>query len=166
MTGHTEAGLADLRHAVKLDPLNAISSPLLGFGSYLAHRYEEAHAANAEAISLDPEMLRAYEYMGLTDYQLGNLEAARAICEARPNYWGTQWCLALTYQKLGRHADAQAAVAKIQAMQGDTAAYQYATIYAQWGDIPKALEWLESAMRLRDPGFRFSKTDPLDGSAA
>jgi len=46
-------------------------------------------------------------------------------------------------------------------MQGDTAAYQYSTIYAQWGDIPKALEWLESAMRLRDPGLSLLKSDPL-----
>ncbi len=161
MAGRTEAGLADLRRAATLDPLNALTHHLLGFGLYLAHRYEEARASNAEAIRLDPELLRAYEYSGLTDYQLGNLAAARATCEARPNYWGTQWCLALTYQKLGRHADAQAAVAKIQAMQGDTAAYQYSTIYAQWGDTPKALEWLETAMRLRDPGLSLLKCDPL-----
>jgi TolB-like protein len=161
MTGRTDAGLADLRRAVTLDPLNATTHHLLGFGSYLAHRYEEARAANAEAISLDPDLLRAYEYRGLTDYQLGDLAAARATCEARPDYWGTQWCLALVYQKLGRHADAQAAVAKIEAAQGDTAAYQYSTVYAQWGDTPKALEWLESAMRLRDPGLSLLKTDPL-----
>jgi TolB-like protein/Tfp pilus assembly protein PilF len=161
MTGRTEAGVADLRRAVTLDPLNALTHHLLGFGLYLAHRYEEARPANAEAISLDPDLLRAYEYSGLTDYQLGNLAGARATCEARPNYWGTQWCLALTYEKLGRHADAQAAVAKIQAMQGDTTAYQYSTIYAQWGDTPKALEWLESAMRLRDPGLSLLRTDPL-----
>jgi hypothetical protein len=26
-------------------------------------------------------------------------------------------------------------------------------MYAQWGDIPRALEWLETAFRLRDPGL-------------
>jgi TolB-like protein/Tfp pilus assembly protein PilF len=161
MTGRTESGIADLQHAIKLDPLNANSYHVLGFGSYLAHRYEDARSANAEAISLDPELLRAYQYVGLSDYQLGKFEAARATCEARPNYWGTQWCLALTYEKLGRHIDAQGAVSKIQAMNGDTAAYQYAAIYAQWGDTSKALEWLETAMRLRDPGFSYIRTDPL-----
>ena len=161
MTGRTEAGIADLRRAVTLDPLSALTHHLLGFGLYMAHRYEQARAANVEAISLDPELLRAYEFLGLTDYQLGNFEEARVNCEARPNYWGTQWCLALTYQKLGRHADAQAAVAKIEAMQGDTTAYQYSTIYAQWGDTAKALEWLETAMRLRDPGLSLLRTDPL-----
>ena len=161
MAGRIEAGLADLRRAVTLDPLNALTHHLLGFGLYLAHHFEAARASNAEAISLDPELLRAYEYSGLTDYQLGNFAGARAICETRPNGWGTQWCLALAYQKLGQPADARAALAKIHAMQGDTAAYQYSTIYAQWGDTPKALEWLETAMRLRDPGLSLLRTDPL-----
>jgi len=44
---------------------------------------------------------------------------------------------------------------------GDAGAYEYATIYAQWGDRAKALEWLALAVRLRDPGLLVLKTDPL-----
>ena len=65
------------------------------------------------------------------------------------------------YHKLGRHADAEAELAKIKATLGQAGAYQYATIYAQWGKHPKALEWLDTAMRLRDPGLELLKTDPL-----
>ena len=67
----------------------------------------------------------------------------------------------MIYDKLGRHADAEAVLSKLKAAQGDDAAYQYATIYAQWGQRPKALEWLETALRLRDPGLESLKTDPL-----
>ena len=67
----------------------------------------------------------------------------------------------MVYDKLGRHADAEAVLAKFKAALGDVAAYQYATIYAQWGNTPKALEWLDIAMRLRDPGLVYLKTDPL-----
>ena len=73
----------------------------------------------------------------------------------------SQQCLAVIYDKLGRHADAEAELAKMKAALGDAAAYQYATIYAQWGNRPKALEWLETALRLRDPGLVDLKTDPL-----
>ena len=159
--GDTEAGIADLKHAVTLDPLNANAHRVLGRGLYLAHRYEEARTASAEAISLDPEQGRAYEFIGLAEYQLGDFEGARKTCEARPDNWGTQWCLALTYQKLGRQTDAQGALAKMQVVQGDTNAFQYSTIYAQWGDIPKALDWLENAMRVRDPGLVWLRADPL-----
>jgi hypothetical protein len=65
------------------------------------------------------------------------------------------------YEKLGRHTDAEAELAKLKAENGDTEAYQYATIYAQWGITPKALDWLDTAMRVRDPGLRWLKTEPL-----
>ena len=37
----------------------------------------------------------------------------------------------------------------------------YAVVSAQWGDTPKALEWLETALRLRTPGLEGLKTYPL-----
>jgi len=49
----------------------------------------------------------------------------------------------------------------MMARQADQWAYRYATTYAQWGDRPEALEWLDTAMRLRDAGIEHLKTDPL-----
>jgi hypothetical protein len=65
------------------------------------------------------------------------------------------------YGKLRRHAEAEAEVAKLRATNGDSAAYQYVTIYAQWGDRSKALQWLETAMRLLDPGLANLRVEPL-----
>jgi tetratricopeptide (TPR) repeat protein len=67
----------------------------------------------------------------------------------------------VTYEKLGRHADAEAALKKFQAAFGDAAAYQSATIYAQWGNADKALEWLGRGVRLPDAGVVYVKVDPL-----
>jgi TolB-like protein len=74
---------------------------------------------------------------------------------------GFHLCLALSYHKLGRQAEAEAALARFKALQGDAGAYGYATIYAQWGDTREALTWLETALRLRDPQLVSLKTDPL-----
>ena len=89
------------------------------------------------------------------------------ICRARAPHarrsrttGSSQQCLAVIYDKLGRHADAEAVLSKMKAALGDTAAYQYATIYAQWGNRAKALEWLETALRLRDPGLVVSEDRP------
>jgi TolB-like protein/Flp pilus assembly protein TadD len=159
--GRFEQGLGDLRRAVALDPLNAGSHFLLGRGLYWSRRYAEALAALDEATALDAGYVAVYQYRGLANYGLGNFEKARAACEPKPEYWGAQWCLAVAYEKLGRRADAHASLAKLRELQGNSAAYQYATIYAQWGDTPKALEWLETALRLRDPGVTLLKDDPL-----
>ena len=159
--GHFDAGLAAARRAVVLDPLARQSHGALGQALSAARRYEEAVAAFAEVISLAPDFKSAYAQRGLAYYALGDLKSARASCETKPDYWGNQQCLAVIYDKLGRHADAEAVLAKLKAENGDDTAYQYATIYAQWGNRAKALEWLETALRLRDPGLVELKTEPL-----
>jgi TolB-like protein len=159
--GHFDAGVAAARRAVVLDPLARASHSVLGRTLYVAHRYEEAVAALAEVISLDPDYKDTYAFRGFAYYGLGDLQRARASCETQPDYWGNQYCLAVTYDRLGRHADAEAELAKMKAVVGDTAAYQYATIYAQWGNRAQALEWLETALRVRDPGLELLKTDAL-----
>jgi TolB-like protein/tetratricopeptide (TPR) repeat protein len=159
--GHFDAAIAAERRAVTLDPLAVRSRSGLGQVLYAARRYGEAASAFAETLSLNPEYKQAYGDRGLALLGLADLVGARASCESKRDDWGSQQCLAVVYYELGRHADAQAELAKIKASLGDASAYQYATIYAQWGDRAQALEWLDTAMRLRDPGLQYLKTDPL-----
>jgi TolB-like protein/Flp pilus assembly protein TadD len=159
--GRFDAGIASARRAVLLDPLNHSAHQGLGTTLRVSRRNNEAIAAYGDSLSLDPENPRVLSMRGLTDYELGNLQNARASCEIKPDYWVSQLCLALTYDKLGGKVDAQTVLARMRASNGDDAAYQYSEIYAQWGNIPKALEWLEVAMRLHDPGLADLKTDSL-----
>ena len=159
--GHFDAGIAAARRAVVLDPLARPAHTALGRVLYAARRYAETVTVFAEGISLQPDYTTSYGWRGFAYYGLGDLERARASCETKPDHWVSLQCLAVIYEKLGRHADAEAELAKMKADGGDTFAYQYATIYAQWGDRAKALEWLETAWRLRDPGLENLKTDPL-----
>jgi TolB-like protein/lipoprotein NlpI len=159
--GHFDTAIAAARRALILDPLARASHSLLGRALYVTRRYEEAAGAFAEAVSIAPDFKATYAERGLAFYGLGDLERARVSCEAKPDYWFTHPCLAVIYDKLGRHAEAQAELSKLTAAVSDAAAYQYATIYAQWGNRAKALEWLETALRQRDGGSIYLKTDPL-----
>jgi tetratricopeptide (TPR) repeat protein len=158
--GRIEPGLTALHRAVVLDPMNPLSHAALMMGLYYSRRYQEAIPAAAEVITLNSDFQWAYEYRGLADYGLGDLERARASCEAKPDDLG-RVCLAVTYEKLGRRADAEAQLAKYKARSGDSGAYQYARIYAQWGNVRKALKWLDTAIRLRNSDLENLKTDPL-----
>jgi serine/threonine-protein kinase len=158
--GHTEPGLTALHRAVVLDPMNPLSHAALMMGLYYSRRYQEAIVAAAEVITLNSDFQWAYGYRGLAHYGLDDLERARASCEAKPDDFG-RVCLAVTYEKLGRHADAEAQLAKYKARSGDSEAYEYARIYAQWGNVPKALEWLDTAIRLRNSDLESLKSDPL-----
>jgi tetratricopeptide (TPR) repeat protein len=166
--GHSDSGLTANRRAVVLDPLNPNSHSHLA-GAWLAlRRYPEALAAikDAEALtSTNPGYWLGL--IGTVYYLLGDFASARSTCEQnRDNPVSreitlSQVCFALAYDKLGRHGDAEAELKKYQAASGDIGTYTYAQIYAQWGNRPKALEWLDSAMRWRDPALVHLKTDPL-----
>jgi TolB-like protein/cytochrome c-type biogenesis protein CcmH/NrfG len=159
LVGRSEAGIAAARRAVMLDPLNRDCHIELGEALYSGRQYKEALGAFQDALTLDPDAL--VEVRGLVYYALGDFERARASCESKSGYRWTQVCLPVVYDKLGRHTDAEAALAKYQRSSGDADAYQYAEIYAQWGNSSKALEWLETALRLRDGGLIELKADPL-----
>jgi TolB-like protein/tetratricopeptide (TPR) repeat protein len=160
--GHSDTAISGARHGVALDPLNPLSHRALGDTLRYARRYDEAIAAYQASIAADPEhSAETYALRGLSYYLAGNLSSAQSSCEVMPDAFRNRVCRAVIYDKLGRHADAAAVVAKIMQGGGDAAAYQYAEIFAQWGDRKAALDWLEKAMRLRDPGLIYTKTDPL-----
>jgi TolB-like protein/Flp pilus assembly protein TadD len=163
--GRADAGVAAARHAVALDPLNFSAHAQLGGTLRYARRYDEAIAAYQEALVLNPGHALTSAHVGLSYYALGNFQNAGSSCEiasyAQAGGGDGLVCLALTYDKLGRHADAEGVVAKMRASAGDAAAYQYAEIYAQWGNTANALDWLETAMRLHDSGLGTLKVDPL-----
>jgi TolB-like protein/cytochrome c-type biogenesis protein CcmH/NrfG len=158
--GRTEEGLAAVRQAIQLDPLSAGPRGFYGYALYLARHYEEAVATYDRALSAtdDPE---DFPSRGLVYYALGNLEAARHSCAGNSGDVDTAVCLSVTYHKLGRLSDAKSTLEKFRKLRGDADAYAYAEIYAQWGDFPRSLEWLEKALRLRDTGLILLKTDPL-----
>jgi TolB-like protein len=160
--GRSDFGLTSLRRAVVLDPLNVNTYGFLSDGLLYLRRYEESIAVANNAKALDPDERWFEASIGLDYYLLGDFQAARAHCEGNGEKdEAAQFCLAVTYDKLGRHADAEAMLAKIRARIGDSGAMRYSGIYAQWGNTIKALEWLDTAMRPRDPALVWLKLDPF-----
>jgi eukaryotic-like serine/threonine-protein kinase len=160
MMGNQEAGIAAMRRALLLDPLNLGIHQALGDVLDYARQYNRAISAYQNALALDPNNSNAYASLGLAYYGLGNLQAARASCERNPDFWYSHVCLAMVYDKLGSHTDAETQLAKLRTLGGDGATYQYAEIYAQWGEIPKALAYLEAALEARDSSLLELKADP------
>jgi TolB-like protein len=158
--GHTAAAVAAARRAVNLDPLNFHVYRTAGIAFLLVRQYPDAVAAFRTAISLQPDWMRNYALLGRPQYLLGDFEAARASCEvALPDALG-QMCLAVVYRKLGRQADAEAMLQRVRTSVGDDGAFDFACIYAQWGDTRQALHWLEIALRRRDSGLAGLKAEP------
>jgi Flp pilus assembly protein TadD len=161
--GRTDAGIAAARRATVLDPLNGQSHSFLSTALWFARQYNEALAAYRDALALAPNDPGLPPVGAVVYYALGDFETMRTVCEGdkQADIQHYQVCLALAYHKLGRQTDAASALARFKASEGNAGAYGYAMIYAQWGNTPKALEWLETALRLRDPELINLKTEPL-----
>ncbi|MBV8146893.1 MAG: TIR domain-containing protein [Gammaproteobacteria bacterium] len=160
--GRADAGIAFARRSVVADPLSTLSYRALGDALYYSRRYGEATAAYQSAIDLDPEHASHFYYLrGRSYYSAGNLPEARASCEVKPEYWYSWVCQAIVYRKLGRREPASAALKRAMDQGADAGGYQYAEIYAQWGDTKSALDWVEKAMRLRDTGLSGLRVDPF-----
>jgi serine/threonine-protein kinase len=149
------------RHAVELDPLDGLTHANLASIYRWARRNREALESYNRALELDPALSSVIIGRGFSYYFLGNYEAAGAACDTSSPGWQEYTCLAMVYYKLGRQADAQAQLDLLRKKFGETAEYQYADIFAQWGDVPRALDALERAVALRDGGLVYTKEDPL-----
>jgi serine/threonine-protein kinase len=161
--GQTQSGLAAVLRSVALDPLNFYSHFLLGQALTNARRLDEAIGAYKDAIAVAPsDELRglAHSFLAFTYYSNGDLPNAAATCELAEEL-NKPLCLAMVYDKLGRHADAETTFKPYQAYWGDAGAMFYTAVYAQWGQTVHALDWLEAAMRNRDPYLVQLRMDPL-----
>jgi TolB-like protein/Tfp pilus assembly protein PilF len=163
LMGQTDAGLAAAQRAVALDPLNSNNHFALGGALVLARRPREAIAVFTHARALTPNDVFATSWLGAAYRALGDLQSARAAFESiqGTNTFNKLFGLAMTYDKLGRHTDAEAMLTQLRASGGDDAAVFYSEIYTQWGDTTRALGWLETAMRRQDPYLEYVKVNPL-----
>jgi TolB-like protein len=160
LIGRSEAGLAAAHRLLVLDPLNSMNHFGLGVSLAFARRYGEAITAFKNAKALAPEDVSVNMWLGITYYLSGDFQSARTACERAGDVNGP-WCLAMIYDKLGRHTEAEAMLAKVRSIAGDRFAEGYADIYAQWGDTVRALDWLDKAMRNRDPYLAYTKVNPF-----
>jgi tetratricopeptide (TPR) repeat protein len=161
--GRDDAAVTNARRAVVLDPVNAGAYRILGLVMLYTHRYADAIAAYDRALSINPQAVQAAANRGLALLALGEATAARESCARPPLDWLSHLCLAIVWHKLAREADAHQELAALRAMAADATdlAYQYAEVYAQWGDTEAALKWLQTAYGARDPGLLQLKVDFL-----
>jgi TolB-like protein/DNA-binding winged helix-turn-helix (wHTH) protein len=157
---HPDRALPIAQLLVTLDPLNPQSYDGLARAFYYARRYDQAAAALGHAASLrGGASVLEDDLRGMIALMRGDPATTVAICGGGRN-WHENVALAIAYHQLGRPQDAAAQAAQLHAVLGDAGAYQYAEIAAQWGNAEEALNWLETALRLRDPGLTRINTDP------
>lgn len=150
-----------IARSATLDPLNARTFRSSGDVRLVAGDNAGAIQQYRLAISLNPTLSGIHSLMGFAQLILGDIDAATQSFEREKSPPRRLPGLAIIAHKRGNHAAAQAAFNELVAEMGDKSLYQYAQIYAQWGEHNQALDALEKAWTLRDGGFLMMYSDPL-----
>ncbi|HEX4157698.1 MAG TPA: winged helix-turn-helix domain-containing protein [Rhizomicrobium sp.] len=162
--GRRSSAVAAAQDAAQLDPLSA--------GAYLdlvsvltwARRPDDALTALHHAEQLGFVGLRDINQRAQVALQKRDYAEVRQTCSGMRD-WIQDYYLAIADHALGYQGEVRKALAKFQSLNGNDSAFDYAAIYAQWGDTQNSLRWLETAYRLHDDGLIDMKTywllDPI-----
>lgn len=157
--------MEQIERARDLDPLDPLLQMLYGGVLTIVHRYDDAIAQYRESLQQSPSNTAAQWLLWLTLHHKG--DHAAALVEARN--WAEaesdqQIAAALDvgYRQAG-YAGAMRAVAETlvaRSRTGYVGPWNIAIWYAAAGDNDRALDWLERAFEVRDPGMPYLAVHP------
>jgi TolB-like protein/DNA-binding winged helix-turn-helix (wHTH) protein len=123
-------------------------------------RYEEAHAALAKAMDINPNQISMIHEVGGEVYLAqGRAQQALAEMEKEPPGLFHDLGVALAYNALGQRQESGTALARMISQHSNDGAYQIAQVYAYRGEVEQAFQWLDRAHAQHDPGLMWFKTD-------
>ena len=149
------------QRAATLDPLNARTFRSQGDIRYNVGDNAGAIVAYRKAIALNPTLAGLHSSMGFAQLMAGADDDARASFLKERSAVRRLPGLAILAHRAGDQKAAKAALADLIKEYGDKSHYQYAQVYAQWGDMANALASLQAAWELRDGGIMLMYADPL-----
>jgi TolB-like protein/Tfp pilus assembly protein PilF len=159
--GEFEAANAAILQSSALDPLNPRTFRSIGDINYGARRYDEAIAAYSKALELNPKLSGAKASIGFALFAQGRVDEAATYFAEEPSKIRKLTGQALVANRLGKRPEAERILAEMIAEYGDESEYQYAQVYAQWGEQAKALVALQRARSHDDSGLVMMQNDPL-----
>jgi len=159
---HPEEGLSALKAALNLDPLSLEVLTSLGIAELQLGNCGETKKLAARALEIEPDFGRV---RGTVGYCLlihgGDTAEALEWLDKEPVGFLRRTGKAIALHRVGRQTEAEQQLQQMVDDYGDTAAYQYAQVYAQWGQTNSALDWLQKALDIHDPGIIGIKFDHL-----
>ncbi|MDX1480548.1 MAG: hypothetical protein R3315_02670 [Woeseiaceae bacterium] len=154
--------VATIEKAGSLDPLALDVMRRKSFINFKAGDCEAAEEVRQRALEIEPAIGRFHYYSAMCIFETrGDVAAAMALAEQEPLGWARYTALAILHDAAGDRAEAQANLDAMVAQYGEAASFQYGQVYAQWGDTGKALDALETSVRIRDPGIIQAGDDRL-----
>jgi DNA-binding winged helix-turn-helix (wHTH) protein/tetratricopeptide (TPR) repeat protein len=165
--GRHDDALREILRAQELDPLSLPIATGIGRFLYFAGRYREALLACRKAVEMDAAFAGAHLDLGMIYEQLRRFdEAVSEFTQALELSGGSQLALVHlghAYAVSGRLAEAERVLAELRELSNSSyvAPFDWAVLYAGFGDRARALACLEAAYAERSSSLVLLKVEPL-----
>ncbi len=153
--GKTEEAFSEYQLVVQQDPLDLRAQLALASAYARRGRYDEAGKILDEVQQKDPSRPVLQWYKGTLNLRQGLYQAALEEYSKEIFDFLKFTGQAISYHHLQQKDESVAALQTLISTTGESASYQIAMVYAQWGDADNAMTWLERGYAIRDPGLQY-----------
>jgi len=160
--GDIDAAVDRMTRAVAADPMNANRYADLSWAYQVQGRFDLAKACDRRIVELDPGDDSQYGSEALVELGLGHPEQALAALDRDPDEKrrATNTIRISVLDALGRHAEADALLATLEANHAQDMPYDLAEVHARRGQIDKAFAGIERSYARHDWRVMAVKVDP------
>jgi tetratricopeptide (TPR) repeat protein len=163
--GRYEESYAEVRRALRLEPLSSTFNAFLAVIYLYARRYDQAIEQCQKALELDPNSASAWGFLGWAQScKLRHEDAIaslRKTCQIWPGASPIAW-LGEAYAAAGYRDEASKVLRQLEELskQRYVTPYGRARIYAALGETDETFKWLETAHQQRANWMVLLKVDP------
>lgn len=160
--GKTQEAIAEVRWALKIEPLSVAGNINYSYCLFYAGRIDESEAQTKKTIELLPEFWMAHYYLyNIYRYQRRYAEAVEELAKAK-EYWGEPEAGRLIRERFAKDGW-QGLLRAICAQPQQFKFWQYdlATFYAEFGDKDNAFAKLNQSIDDHEQFIGFMKVDPF-----
>jgi serine/threonine-protein kinase len=170
MLEYPEKAFGLINKAIALDPLSLEAERRLGLAAMSTGQCDTARDVADRALAIDRGLGRFRYFLAVCLFLYeDDPEAARALAQDEPVDFAHHTALAIIDHRMGNLESAREHLQFMEESYKDTASFQYAQVHAQWGNTERALDWLQKALDVHDPGIvtlmNDGFLDPLRGEA-
>jgi adenylate cyclase len=163
--GQPDAGIAEAKKALALDPINPVYNMVLGRNYFFARKYDSANAQLEKGIAMNPKFPSNYLVIGELYLTTGMYQKAIDAFSKLPQGPFDQGVngvvlLSAAYQRAGDTVKAKELLAKVSKEDRMKCSYWVTYPYISMRDYSSALEALEYGYSIHSLGVPVMKMDP------
>lgn len=145
--GNIQEAIRYQRLAVERDPLSVVKRLNLGRFLFLAGRLGEAEEEMQAVLELEPASERALRIRAEVKLAAGQYDESLEMAQRLNNQVVRGRLQAMSYEGLGRHEQASAALASLSQSEREASPVNTAEVMAFMGRTDEAFEWLHAALK-------------------